>query len=197
MTMTRRKRMSLLTKEKRRKYFDYLGIGEYNKANILKFQLMAFSSKAEHDGRYGRKTDIALRHWYNVEKHTKNFKPNEFKCPCGRCTGYPVQMKAKELKHIQAIRDHYGKPMTITSALRCEHQNNRVGGSKDSRHLEGRAVDFYMQGVTDTLQRRINAIAWICKLPNHRYTYGNGCSSITGYHPHTPNMGNALHTDTK
>ncbi len=196
MTMTRRKRMSLLTKEKRRKYFKFLGLGEYNKENILKLQKKYFTDPDEWDGKYGNKTDILLRHVYNV-KHTKNFRPEEFRCPCGRCTGYPVQMKARELKHIQRIRDHYGKPMTITSALRCEYQNNRVGGSKDSRHLEGRAVDFYMKGVTDTLQRRINAIAWICKLPNHRYSYGDGCSSIAGYHPNSPNMGKALHTDTK
>ena len=34
-------------------------------------------------------------HFYNVNKYTKNFKPEEFKCECnGRhCTGYPDYMK--------------------------------------------------------------------------------------------------------
>lgn len=188
--------MSLLTKEKRSKYFKYLGLGEYNKANVLKFQKIAFTAKAEHDGKYGKKTDFALRHWYNVTKYTKNFKPSEFKCPCGRCTGYPTQMRVKELKHVQRIRDHYGKPMQITSGLRCEHQNNRVGGSSDSRHLTGYAADFYMQGVTDSLKNRKSAIAYIKGLPNHRYTYGNGWNSY-GQNVNAPNMGNALHTDVR
>lgn len=188
--------MSLLTKEKRNKYFKYLGLGEYNKDSILKLQKMYFTSKAEHDGKYGKKTDALLRHVYNVKKNTKNFKPSEFKCPCGRCTGYPVQMKAKELKHLQRIRDHYGKPMTITSGLRCSHQNSKVGGSSDSRHLTGYASDFYIAGVTDTSQRRKSAIAWIRTLPNHRWTYGNGwCSN--NYVVNAPRMGSALHTDTK
>lgn len=185
-----------LTKMKRIKYFKFLGL-KYNKEGILKLQKKYFADVSEHDGKYGNKTDILLRHVYNVKKNTKNFTPEEFRCPCGYCTGYPTQMRARELKHIQRIRDHYGKPMTVTSGLRCERHNNKVGGSRDSRHLKGLAVDFYMAGITDTLARRIAAIRFIKTLPNHRYTYGNGCSSISGYNPHTPNMGNALHTDVR
>ena len=185
-----------LTKAKRIKYFKELGLGEYNKENTLKLQKKYFTDPDEWDGKYGTKTDILLRHVYNVKKHTKHFRPEEFRCPCGKCTGYPTQMRARELKHIQRIRDHYGKPMTITSGLRCEHQNNRVGGSKDSRHLKGLAVDFYMNGVTDTLAHRMSAIRYIRALPNHRYTYGNGYNSY-GQSVHAPNMGNAIHTDVR
>ena len=188
--------MSLLTKTQRNKRFKFLGLGEYNEDNILKFQKMAFTSKAEHDGKYGKKTDIALRHWYNVKKYTVNFQPNEFKCPCGRCTGYPTQMRAVELRHIQTIRTHFGKPMTVTSALRCEHQNSKVGGSKNSKHLKGKAVDFYMRGVTDTLPHRKSTIAYLKTLPNHEWSYGNGwCSQ--NYVIRAPKMGNALHTQVK
>ena len=188
--------MSLLKVTTRITYFKYLGLGAYNKANILKFQRMAFIDPDEHDGRYGKKTDTALRHWYNVRKNCKNFEPTEFRCPCGRCTGYPTQMRKVELMHIQRIRTHYGKPMTITSALRCEYQNKKVGGVSDSRHLQGKAADFYMQGVTDSFENRVKAIKFIKTLPNHRYTYGNGIDSI-GQHVSRPSMGNALHTDTK
>ena len=189
--------MSLLSKATRSAYLKELGF-DYSKESIKKFQRIAFINPDEHDGKYGKKTDYALRHWHNVRKNCnpKNFKPEEFRCPCGHCTGYPVQMKAKELRHIQKIRDHYGKPMTITSALRCSYQNRKVGGVSDSRHLTGQAVDFYMPGVTDSFEHRLKAVKYIKSLPNHRYTYGNGINSL-GAHVSKPSMGNALHTDTR
>ena len=106
-------------------------------------------------------------------------------------------MKVNELKHIQAIRTHYNKPITVTSGLRCKVFNSELSGSsKESKHLEGRAIDFYMEGVTDTLENRRKSIKYIKTLKNHNYTYGNGISS-TGARVNAPNMGNAMHTDTK
>ena len=103
----------------------------------------------------------------------------------------------KELKHIQTIRDHYKKPMTITSGLRCKAYNSHLAGSSPtSKHLSGYAVDFYMEGVTDTLEHRKEAIKWIKKQKNHGYTYGNGIDS-NGVVINSPNMGNALHTQVK
>lgn len=190
--------MALLTSAKRKEYFNYLGLGAYNKANILKFQKKYFTRAKDHDGLYGPNTDNLLRHVYNVKKYAgKNFKPEEFRCGCGRkyCTGYPTYMKPAELANLQTIRTHYGKPMQITSGLRCKGFNSRLkGSSTNSKHLTGQAADFYMAGVTDTLARRKSAIAYIKKLPNHNWTYGNGwCSK--GYSVSAPNMGNAIHTD--
>lgn len=191
--------MALLTKATRKKWLKQIGLGEYNKANILKFQKMAFSDKKEHDGVYGKNTDIALRHWHHVRTYTKadNFSPEEFRCPCGHCTGYPTWMRVNALKHVQTIRSYYSKPMTITSGLRCQYENDRLSGSsKDSAHIKGKAVDFYMPGVTDTLEHRRAAINYIKRLKNHSYSYGNGISS-TGAHVSAPNMGNAVHTETR
>lgn len=67
--------MALLSEAKRKQYFSDLGLGNYNKTNIKKFQRTAFSDPKEHDGIYGTKTDIALRHWWNVRHYTKNFSP--------------------------------------------------------------------------------------------------------------------------
>ena len=188
--------MALLPKKTRIKYFKDLVLGEYNERNIKAFQRKAFTDPKEHDGRYGRKTDIALRHWHNVWSVCEHFRPEEFKCKCGRCTGYPTQMRAKELKHVETIRKHYDRPMVITSALRCEYGNKKVGGVPNSGHLFGRAVDFYMSGVTDTKANRKGAIAYIKKLPNHKYTYGDGIDSY-GEFVYKPSMGNALHTEVK
>lgn len=188
--------MALLTEEQRKKYFKELGLGLYTEGNIKKFQRTAFSRSKDIDGKYGVNTDRALRHWYNVNKYTKNFRPEEFKCDCGKCTGYPSYMKKVELQNLQSIRSHYGKEMEITSGLRCEYANGASKGSiVNSKHLTGYATDFYIKGVTDTLANRKKSIKWIKTLPNHNYTYGDGINS-NGAKISAPYMGNALHTDT-
>lgn len=189
--------MALLTLAERKARFKYLGLGEYNTANIKKFQKKYLRSK-DVDGVYGINTDRLLRHVYNVKKVTKNFSPEEFKCECGGkyCTGYPSYMKQVELKNLQTIRNHFGKPMTITCGLRCKTYNNKLRGSiNNSKHLTGYAADFYIKGVTDTLANRKAAIKYIKTLPNHNYTYGNGYNS-NGVKVSAGYMGNALHTDT-
>lgn len=189
--------MALLTTEQRKARFKFLGLGEYNSANIKKFQKKAFPSlPKEQDGKYGTNTDRALRHFYNVRKVTKNFEPEEFKCNCGRCTGYPTYMKQVELKHIQKIRTHYGKPMVITSGLRCAAENRRVGGVTNSGHLKGYAVDFYMKGVTETIAQRKKALSWIVKQENHEFTYGAYMTDSKGTYRTASGMGNAMHTET-
>ena len=192
--------MALLTKDERQIRFKFLGLGDYNKTNLKKFQKIAFPTLPNQwDGVYGTNTDNALRHWYNVKKVTKNFSPEEFKCECGcrYCTGYPSFMKQKQLKNLQSIRTHYGRPMKVTCGLRCKTYNKKLKGSiSNSKHLVGRATDFNMAGVTDTLAHRKSSIKWIRKLPNHNYTYGNGINS-NGYRVKAPYMGNALHTEIK
>ena len=191
--------MALLPLETRKQYFKDLGIGSYNKTNILKFQKSYMARKMDWDGIYGTNTDNTLRNVWNVWKYTKDFKPSEFKCECGGryCCGYPSYMKMHELTNIQAIRDHWKTPVTVTCGLRCKTYNKKLNGSiQNSKHLTGEAIDFYQKGVTDTLANRKKAIKWIKTLPFHNYTYGNGINS-NGYAVRAPYMGNALHTDTK
>lgn len=188
--------MALLTVEKRKKYFEKLGLGAYNKANIKKLQKKYLRAK-DVDGEYGIDTDRLLRHVYNCSL-VKDFTPEEFKCECGGkyCTGYPSYMKQVELKHLQKIRDHYGKPITVTCGLRDKTYNSKLRGSiANSKHLTGYAADIYIPGVTDTLAGRKEAIKWIKKLPDHNYTYGNGYNS-NGVAISAGYMGNCIHTDT-
>lgn len=190
--------MALLTVSQRKAIFQELGLGAYNKTNIKAFQKRYMLRKADWDGVYGFNTDNTLRTVYYVKKYTKNFKPEEFRCECGGryCCGYPDYMKPAQLIHMQTIRDHYGKPITVTSGLRCKTWNKKCGGSiQNSLHMKGLATDFYQQGVTDTLKNRRSAIKYIKKLVNHHYTYGNGINSY-GNCISATYMGNALHTDT-
>lgn len=191
--------MALLSVEKRKQYFKELGLGNYNKTNILKFQKKYMLRKSDYDGIYGNDTDNLLRTVYNVHKYTKNFDAKEFRCDCGGryCCGFPTYMKPHMLMHIQAIRDHWGRPITVTQGMRCSGRNRQLRGSiQNSSHLYGRAIDFYQKGVTDTLANRKMAIKWIKKQPYHSYTYGNGINS-SGYKVRASYMGNCLHTDVK
>lgn len=187
--------MALLSESTRKTYFEKLGLGAYNKENIKKLQ-KKYMRSADVDGIYGINTDRLLRHVYNCSL-VPNFKPEEFRCPCGRCTGYPDRMKQVELEHIQTIRTHYGKPMIITSGLRCRYENNRVGGVPNSAHLTGYAVDFYMADVTDTIEHRNKAMSYIKSLPYHKFTYGACMVDSDGMYRSASGMGNAMHTETK
>lgn len=189
----------MLTIKKRKEFLKRLGL-TYDKAGITKLQNKYFTRSKDKTRKYDKNTDTLLRHVINVECHTKNFEPEEFKCECGGryCTGYPDRMKVKELKLLQEIRDHYKKPVIVTSGLRCERYNAELAGSvPNSPHLTGYATDFYMAGVTDTPERRQLAISHIKKMRYHHYSYGSLCKDSGGVYRVSRNMGNAIHVDAR
>lgn len=48
---------------------------------------------------------------------------------------------------LQKIRDHFAKPLIITSGYRPSGYNAGIGGAANSYHVYGRAADFYVQGI--------------------------------------------------
>lgn len=48
---------------------------------------------------------------------------------------------------LQDIRDGIGKPITISSAVRCPELNKKVGGVPTSRHTQGLAADIQISGM--------------------------------------------------
>lgn len=51
---------------------------------------------------------------------------------------------------LETIRDHFGKPMTITSGFRCAELEKEISGVMDkdySQHMQGLAADFVIAGV--------------------------------------------------
>lgn len=53
-------------------------------------------------------------------------------------------------KLLDNIREHFGsRPVIITSWFRPYAVNLKVGGASNSQHLNGGAVDFYIDGVTE------------------------------------------------
>lgn len=55
-----------------------------------------------------------------------------------------LQVVAEDL---QVVRDHFGKPIIVTSGYRGPTLNGLIGGSPTSQHLEAEAVDFRVVGV--------------------------------------------------
>ena len=75
------------------------------------------------------------------EEVSDNFRVCEFKCKDGSDT---VLIDVD----FQAIRNHFGKAVTVTSGYRTESYNKRVGGAEHSYHKKGRAFDIQIAGVT-------------------------------------------------
>ena len=48
---------------------------------------------------------------------------------------------------LQALRDHLGKPITITSGYRSKEHNLKIGGALDSYHVRGMAADIQVVGM--------------------------------------------------
>jgi len=63
-------------------------------------------------------------------------------------------LKLTAEKIFQPIRDHFKKPIYVSSMYRCERLNSLVGGSKNSKHITGQAIDLDNDG-TDVSNRDI------------------------------------------
>ena len=43
---------------------------------------------------------------------------------------------------VQKVRDHFGKPLIISSGYRSEKLNSAIGGARNSQHTKGEAIDI-------------------------------------------------------
>ena len=95
------------------------------------------------------------------------FRPEEFTCRCGRyCDGHPARMQEGVVRAADQVRRHFGAPATVSSGLRCPRHNREVGGVSNSRHLQGKAVDFCIRGKSAR-----EVLAYVKTLPQIRYCY--------------------------
>ena len=79
---------------------------------------------------------------------TPHFVMAEYACDCaGYCDGWPCAMEPELLEKIEALRCYFGRPIIITSGVRCAARNEEVGGVSWSFHKRGYAADLYCPGV--------------------------------------------------
>lgn len=87
----------------------------------------------------------------------KHFIREEFRCPCGKCGGFPVEPDRRIVQMADDLREHLGMPVTIIpltgdphaggSGIRCRAYNatlanNPTPSVTNSKHIDGKAVDF-------------------------------------------------------
>jgi hypothetical protein len=98
----------------------------------------------------------------------KYFQKSEFKCKCGgkHCNGYPEEPSEKLVKVADRTREHFGKPITVSSGVRCAKHNEKVGGVANSRHRYGKAMDFCVSGMPASI-----VLAYVQSQKEIRYAY--------------------------
>lgn len=92
-------------------------------------------------------------------KEIRYFTRAEFRCPCGKCGGFPVEPQEAIVRVTDDLREALGVPVIVVppdghsggSGVRCQAYNDSLKGSvKNSRHVLGKAVDFIARGKSDT-----------------------------------------------
>lgn len=101
--------------------------------------------------------------WENI----RYFSRNEFRCKCGRyCDGFPVEPVQLLVEQAVIVREHFGVPVHVSSGVRCEQHNTNVGGVDGSRHKNGKAMDFRVEG-----QSAKTVLNFVKTIPEIRYCY--------------------------
>lgn len=77
---------------------------------------------------------------------TEHFSRREFLCSCGNCDFDTVDVDTLAL--LEEVREWAMVAVVINSACRCATWNEAVGGSKNSKHVQGRAADIRIEGKT-------------------------------------------------
>lgn len=84
--------------------------------------------------------------WDEIEYFTRE----EFRCQCGGkyCDGFPAEPDETLVRLVNDIRKKAGRPAHRSSGLRCPTWNAIQGGVSNSKHMSGKALDFFVEGVS-------------------------------------------------
>lgn len=79
------------------------------------------------------------------------FRATEFRCRCRRLDCDAPAVEPGFVGKLEALRETWGRPLRVTSGVRCSYWNDKVHGSPKSQHLLGNAVDFYVEDRNEAL----------------------------------------------
>ena len=185
-----------MTAKQKQALLSYLGYydgpldglwGEKSQRATIDFQ-RSYMEQTEVDGIFGAATEkrilevvatgeepvddkmSATADWW---KDIRYFRRDEFRCPCPRCGGFPVEPEEKLVRLADGVREHFGAPVIVSSGVRCQTHNDELPGSaKNSYHVKGKAMDFCVRGVPGA-----TLLAYVKTLPVH-YAYKIGNSDF-------------------
>lgn len=105
----------------------------------------------------------------------KYFKREEFRCKCGGkyCDGFPAEPQPGMVYLADAAREYFGRPGRVVSGLRCSEWNRIQGGTANSQHMYGEAVDLRIDGVSGA-----DLLTFINKQPGVRYAYAINSTNV-------------------
>ena len=139
--------------------------GTLSKTACKAFQKDYFQMDSKADGVCGTETEKALKHavcygmparkqetivsgdfWKNIKYWTRE----EFRCQCGGkyCNGYPTEPDQTLVELVDTLRHKAGRPGHRSSGLRCVTWNTIQGGVANSKHMTGKALDFFIEGLS-------------------------------------------------
>ena len=111
-----------------------------------------------------------------------SFKVREFRCSDNTD---PIFIDSELVEILQKIRNHFGKPVNITSGFRTASKNATIkNAAKFSQHLYGKAADIWISGVTveqiaayaETLLPKVTAM--LDKLAKHNIIHKNKAGNL-------------------
>lgn len=86
-----------------------------------------------------------------------HFKPSEFKCRCKRAECDAPEIDKAFLAKLEELREKWGRPLVVTSGLRCAWHNDQIKGAPKSMHLVGKAADLKTANLNEA--RALHALA--------------------------------------
>ncbi len=111
-------------------------------------------------------------------KLSKHFTAYEF---CNKKDGYAIKVPNPELfTKLEELREVIGEPIEITSGFRTEKFNKKIGGSVNSYHLKGLAVDIkfdFCKWNIEVLLKILSSIGF-----HNCGIYVNNCNQILWLH---------------
>ena len=113
---------------------------------------------------------------------SRSFRAKEFACKDGTD---PLFVDSELVQVLQAIRDHFGAPVVITSGYRTPAHNAKAGGTRFSQHLYGRAADIRVQGAS------VEEVAACAERLLH------GCGGVGRYPAKAGRAAGWVHVDTR